>query len=48
MARTPQEIFQHHVEVLGAGDVDGIMADYTDESVYITPRGRFQGVEQIR
>ena len=24
MARSPQEVFQHHVEALGAGDLDGI------------------------
>jgi hypothetical protein len=40
MARTPKEIFQHHGEALVAGDLDGIMADYADDSVYITPRGR--------
>jgi ketosteroid isomerase-like protein len=48
MTRTPQEIFGHHAEVLVKGDLDGILADYTDDSVYITPSGRYQGIEEIR
>ena len=48
MGRTPQEIFQQHAGALVAGDLDGIMADYADDSVYITPRGVFRGVDQIR
>jgi hypothetical protein len=48
MARTPQEIFQHHGGALVAGDLDEIMADYSDDSVYITPRGEYRGVDQIR
>jgi len=27
MARTPQEIFQHHAEALVAGDIDELVAD---------------------
>ena len=26
--RTPQQVFQHHAEALGAEDLDGIVADY--------------------
>ena len=48
MARTPQEIFQHHAGALVAGDLDGILADYTDDSVYITPRGDYRGLDEIR
>ena len=40
MARTPQEIFAHHAEVLIAGDLDGIVCDYADDAVFITPRRR--------
>lgn len=39
MARTPQEIFQHHGAALVAGDIDEILADYTDDAVLITPWG---------
>ena len=38
MARSPQEIFKHHAEALMAGDLDEIVADYTDDAVVITPR----------
>ena len=33
MARSPQEIFKHHAEALIAGDLDEIVADYTDDAV---------------
>src|SRR3954454_11810606 len=43
MARTAQEILGHHAEVLAAGDLEGIVEDYTDDAVMITPRGTFTG-----
>ena len=48
MTRTPQEVFQHHVQTLGAGDLDGIVADYTDDAVFITPAGVKRGKDGIR
>jgi ketosteroid isomerase-like protein len=48
MARTPQEIFQHHAEVLIAGDIDGIVADYDDDAVFITPDGVKHGKAGVR
>jgi hypothetical protein len=48
MARTPQEIFQHHAEALGAGDLDGIVADYAPDAVFITPVGVKRGRGGIR
>jgi hypothetical protein len=33
MARSPQEIFKHHAEALIAGDLDEIVADYTDDGI---------------
>lgn len=48
MARTPQEIFQHHAEALVAGDIDEIVADYTDDAVFITPRGVLRGKDGVR
>jgi ketosteroid isomerase-like protein len=42
-ARTPQEIFQHHAEVLMAGDIEGIVSDYADDAVFITPAGLRSG-----
>ena len=48
MARTPQEIFQHHVEALAAGDLDELVADYADDSVLLSPRGVLRGKDEIR
>jgi ketosteroid isomerase-like protein len=48
MARTPQEIFQHHAEALIAGDIDGIVEDYADDAVFITPKGVARGKDGIR
>jgi ketosteroid isomerase-like protein len=48
MARTPQEVFTHHVQALGAGDLDEIVADYADDAVLITPAGVLRGQSGIR
>ena len=48
MARSPQEVFQHHAEALGAGDLDAIVEDYTDDAVFITPAGVKRGKDGIR
>jgi uncharacterized protein (TIGR02246 family) len=46
--RTPQEVFQHHAEALIAGDLEGIVADYSDDAVFITPDGVLHGKDGIR
>ena len=46
--RTPQEVFQHHAEVLIAGDIDGIVSDYSDDAVFITPEGALHGKDGVR
>lgn len=48
MTRTPEGIFQHHVQALGAGDLDEIVADYADEAVFITPSGVRRGKGGVR
>jgi ketosteroid isomerase-like protein len=47
MTRTPQEVFAHHAEALGAGDLDGIVTDYADDAVFITPDGVKRGKDGI-
>jgi hypothetical protein len=47
-ARTPQEVFQHHAEVLIAGDLEGIVSDYADDAVFITPEGVLRGKDGVR
>jgi len=48
MTRTPQEVFAHHAQALGAGDLDEIVADYADDAVFITPAGVKRGKDGIR
>jgi ketosteroid isomerase-like protein len=47
-ARTPQEVFQHHAEVLIGGDLEGIVSDYADDAVFITPAGVLRGKDGVR
>ncbi len=48
MARTPQEVFQHHAEALMAGDLDGIVSDYADDAIFVTPDGVKRGKDGVR
>ena len=48
MARTPQEVFQHHGEALMAEDIDGIVEDYADDAVFISPAGVLRGKDGVR
>ncbi|HET8980876.1 MAG TPA: nuclear transport factor 2 family protein [Solirubrobacteraceae bacterium] len=48
MARTPQEIFQHHGEALMAEDLEGIVSDYSDDAIFITPDGIKRGKDGVR
>jgi ketosteroid isomerase-like protein len=48
MARTPQEIFAHHAESLGAEDLDAILSDYAEDAVIVTAGGIARGHDQIR
>ena len=48
MARTPQEVFQHHAEALGGEDIDAIVSDYADDAIFITPDGAVRGKNAVR
>ncbi len=48
MTRTPEEVFAHHAQALGAGDLDEIVADYADDAVFITPAGVQHGKDGVR
>jgi ketosteroid isomerase-like protein len=48
MARTPQQIFEHHATALTAGDMDELLSDYADDAVLITPRGVLRGKDGVR
>jgi ketosteroid isomerase-like protein len=48
MARTPEEVFAHHAQALGAGDLDAIVSDYSDDAVFISPAGDLRGKDGVR
>jgi ketosteroid isomerase-like protein len=48
MPRTPQEIFQHHVEAIGAADLDAIVADYAEDAVVLMPDQVVRGRDDLR
>lgn len=48
MARTPQQTFAHHGEVLMAEDLDGIVSDYSDDAIFITPDAIRRGKAGVR
>lgn len=43
-----EAVLNHHGETFAAGDLDGIMEDYTEDSVLITPDGTLTGLDSIR
>lgn len=45
---SPQEVLGHHLQAFGAGDVNEMLKDYTDESVLIEPGGTHRGRSQLR
>jgi hypothetical protein len=46
--RTPQEVFAHHGEALMAEDLDGIVSDYSEDALFMTPDGVLRGKEGVR
>lgn len=44
---TTESVLDHHLETFGEQDLDGVMEDYTDESVVVTNMGTFHGLEEI-
>jgi hypothetical protein len=43
-----KRVFDHHVQTFQQNDLDGVMADYTEESILITPDQTFRGLAEIR
>jgi uncharacterized protein (TIGR02246 family) len=48
MARTREQVYEHHSRALDAGDLDELVADYADDAVLITPTGVKRGKDGIR
>ena len=45
--RTPEQVFNHHVQALGAEDVAATVMDYAETARVITPGGIAQGKDAI-
>ncbi len=46
--RTPEEVFTHHAQALGAEDLDAIVMDYASTAILISPAGVLRGKDAIR
>jgi hypothetical protein len=46
--RTPEEVFAHHGSTLGAGDLDGILEDYSDDAILIVQSTIYRGEDGAR
>jgi ketosteroid isomerase-like protein len=47
-ARTVREVFEHHIRHLQAGDLEGTLEDYGDDSVIVNMGGAVRGLSEIR
>jgi hypothetical protein len=47
VAKSTEDILDHHLQAFGAGDLGGILEDYVDESIIITPDTVLRGPKQI-
>lgn len=43
-----KEVLSHHLEAFKNNDLEEIMKDYTEESVFVTPDATYTGLEEIR
>jgi ketosteroid isomerase-like protein len=44
---TTREVLDHHLQTFGAGDMAGILEDYDDDSVIVTPDETYEGLDEI-
>ncbi|NKB72576.1 MAG: nuclear transport factor 2 family protein [Candidatus Latescibacteria bacterium] len=42
------KVLNHHLEAFGSGDVEGIVSDYSEDSVILTQGGALKGLDAIR
>jgi ketosteroid isomerase-like protein len=45
---TTKAVFEHHLNAFAAGDIEALLADYTDESVIMSAAGSVRGLEGMR
>ena len=47
-ARTPEEVFAHHGQALGAEDLEDIVADYADDAILVVQKKVYRGKDGAR
>ena len=48
MRQKTKEVFDHHVKAFIENDLEAVMADYTEESILITPDVTYNGLDEIK
>jgi hypothetical protein len=43
-----KKVLDHHLQTFQGNDLEGVMADYTEESILITPDRTYKGLAEIR
>ena len=43
-----KQVLEHHMQTFMKNDLDGVMSDYTEESILVTPDRTFAGLAEIR
>jgi len=46
--RTPEEVFAHHGQALGAENLEDIVADYSDDAILVVQKQVYRGKEGAR
>jgi hypothetical protein len=46
--QTTREVLDHHWNTFQGNDLEGVMADYTEASILITPNRTYKGMQEIR
>jgi ketosteroid isomerase-like protein len=48
LVEATRQVLEHHLGALGAGNLDAILSDFTDDSILISPDGPLKGRPAIR
>lgn len=46
--KSTAKVLQHHWDAFKSNDLEGTMADYTEESILVTPDKTYKGLNEIR
>ena len=47
MARSTQDVLQHHLDALAAQDIEAVVSDYADDASLITPEATVTGTTAL-